>query len=945
MPADDARTPLFELLIADAPQKLIVISFVGREHLSKSYSFDIRVAAPLIDADAIDQLFVGQAAHLRFGQEGETERWVHGVVRRMEAEGAARDNDDRHGYRLQLVPALRLLGEKKDSRIFQDQTVPEIVSIVLRASGVTLRTQLTKSYRKRVYCVQHQETDLRFVERLLAEEGIFYFFEHPAGETASEILVLADEVSACKPIAGNASFRVASHEGLVGRDDHDLSRFRLRRRIEPGSVLLKSFDFLRPSFDLRGEAKVSDLADPLGVARGSGAGAAPSAPGAIAAAARSAGAAAGRAVGAPAGGAPAGGADDQAPTGYLDPDGIEQYHHHYGGELEQTGVDDASARTRLEQHRRKVWVGLGQGHSPSLSPGHTIDIEEAQVERHPGSYTLFEVEHEGHNPRALRSAAPVPFTYRNRFQCVPASTPFRPRPPRARTQQVLETATVVGPAGQEIHTDAHGRIKVQFHWDREGKRDAHSSCWIRVMQPWAGAGWGFQFIPRVGMEVMVAFLAGDTDRPMVMGSVYNPEHPPPFPLPAEKSRSGIRTQSTPGGQGYNEISFEDKLGEETIVIRAQSNLNETVLVDQITKVGNDRSLVVEGNHTSSIGGDMTLGVAGSKHDMVKANRSESTTGSVNVSVKGNQSEVVQGNRTSEVHGASRGQYHGSANAHVDQAASLTAVGSLSVNVGASEPASGVLHAKGSWFVGADEDIVLTAARSISFQCGDSLVRLTAELIEISAKAIAVKGEDKTTVRGDESLLELTAEAKLAAPATRLFGKSSSMELTADAYLKGTKIKLNFREGDPPTVTDETTPPETRTLKLKLSDGGFNGFKSRPFEMTVDGVRFEGTTDGDGNVAQDIPKTATKAHLIVWEGDAPTGKSHVWDLAIGAPPPASSVEGARSRLANLGYKVGSGAKMDPITRQAVEGFQEDYDLEPTGELDGATTAKLTEIHGH
>ncbi|MFO0555527.1 MAG: type VI secretion system tip protein TssI/VgrG [Polyangiaceae bacterium] len=920
---DGPLVPLFFINLPNQRGALQALKLRGREQISKSYAFDVTVAGPTIDVDTIEKSLVGQAAHLRFGREGDTDRWVHGVVRWMEADGRASEGDDQHVYRLRIVPTLRLLGEKKNSRVFQDLAVPDIVESVLRAGGVSLRWEIRRKYKTRYYCVQHQETDLRFVERLLAEEGIYYFFDQPADASASEIMVLADEATACKPVTPSAAFRLTHREGMATDNSRDLTAFSLRRRVLPGSVLLKAFDFTRPSFDVHGSTN--------------GASSKGSEPGLLEQVVSE--------VEKTVADKTSTNTDGDAilePTGKLEPDSIEHYHHDYG-ELEIEQADDAGAAVRRSQLRAKLWVGVGASRAPQLLPGYNIDIAEAQIDKHPGSYTVFEVEHEADNPRMSLGGHVA--MYRNRFRCVPAGTPFRPRPPRDRLRQVLETATVVGPAGQDIYTDEHGRIKVQFHWDRLGKRNAQSSCWIRVMQPWAGAGWGFQFIPRVGMEVMVMFLAGDLDRPMVVGAVNNAEHPPPFPLPAHKTRSGIRTASTPGRGGYNEIAFEDKAGEEGIAVRAEKHLTEFVGVDRTAKIGNDNRVTIGGHFDTTVGAAMSLAVKADKHELIKGNRSDSTTGNVSVQVGGNWREIVRGQRSTELLGSAKLQFKSSASVKVTKQASLTALGGLSVNVGTDSAVNGTLHATGNWTIGADEDILLTTPKSISLQCGDSVVRLTPDKIEIAGKEIALKGETKTTVRGDKGLLELAGEAKLAAPAVRHFGNGGSLELTSNAYLKGAAIKLNFREGDPPQATDETANQPTRTLKLKLSDGGFNVYKNRPYEMTVDGVRYTGTTDGGGNVNQDIPESATKAHILVWEGDPPTGKNHVWDLSIEDPPAASSVDGARSRLANLGYEVGTGASVDPVTKQAILDFQSDNDLEETGELDSATSAKLSEVHGH
>ncbi len=870
---------LFEFNVDGTSDRLVVTGFSGSESISASYCFRIRVENGSIDAKTVEEHYVGKTCHLGFG-DSQARRWVHGVIRSMAVTGAPRSRPDNRLYTIEMVPRLSLLSLKRNSRVFQEKQTGEIITTVLSASGVDVSDRSQSDLSNREYCIQYQETDLAFIERLLAEDGIFYFFEQGADETGKEVLVLANTASACVPIPGAPSLHPRDDYGQNNATTPDVRRFSLERRVQSGSVYVKDYDYTRPSLDLKGEAKAGEEG--------------------------------------------------------------EQYHHE--GALEAAAVSNELASVRLEQHRRTRWLARGETTIPAIGAGMGIEIADADLEAHDGTYTVVSVEHEARNPHyeGLDSKDPV---YRNSFQAVPANAVFRPEPPPRRLQQVLETAVVVGPPGNELFTDELGRIKVQFHWDREGKLDGNSSCWIRVMQPWAGAGWGFQFIPRIGMEVLVAFLGGDVDRPIVLGSVANAEHPPLYASGAQQTRSGIRTRSMPGGKGYNELAFEDRLGEEAIELRAEKHLTETVGANHTTKVAKDRTLTIGGDHSESVAGKQSLSVSGDKRDLVQGNRSEDTTGNLSSNVVGNRTHVITGVDTVEVTGAATARYHAAASVRVDQAASVTAIAGLGVNVGLDTPASAAFHATGSWNLGADQDLILHAERSVTIQCGDSVLRMTPDRVEITAKEILVTGSDKATVKSDQSIINLDGEAKIAAPAARFFGTGSSFELTKDVCAKGTLIRLNYREGDPPTLTSESTPPETQPFRIKLSDGAFQPYASRPYEMTVDGVRYSGTTAGDGTVTQDIPKGATKAHLVLWEGEPPAGKSHVWDVVIADPADASTTDGARMRLANLGYETGAGPGLDRMTKQAIVDFQEDHDLETTGELDAATAAKLSEVHGH
>ena len=566
---------VFELTVGPYGRREIeVVRFQGQEEISRPYSFEVTLEVAGADPGRFSADVLGAAARLTLHAAGGPARRIHGIVHRVRADAL----DVEKGlawYTIRLVPKLRLLGHKKNSRIFQDQTVPEIVGDILRESSVDHAWRLAHAYGKRAYCVQYQETDLHFVTRLLAEEGIFYFIEDPpagAEETASEIVVCADIAEHYPAVGGEPRVPFREPSGMAKIPEH-VHAFGLRDRIRPGSALVKYFDFRRPSADLTSSAE-APRADPSRYS--------------------------------------------EAPLCIDD----------YQFELEEDAADPQAAGLWLEQHRATKTVGLGQSRCRRLAPGRRFVLEDHPDHTLNQPYAVLRVEHDGatsadsrmpwrgRRPEAsgdpLLEGAPGEAFYRNRFSCLPADVAARPRRPRRRLQQVMETATVVGPAGEEIHTDEYGRIKVQFHWDRKGRRNERSSCWIRTMQPWAGASWGFQFIPRVGMEVVVMFAGGDTDRPMVSGCAYNGVLPPPYPLPMNKTRSGIRTSSSPGGQGSNELRFEDAAGREQIYLHAQRDLDEVVGNSHTRVVGGDETLRVDGSRSLEVAEDFVRAVHGSE---------------------------------------------------------------------------------------------------------------------------------------------------------------------------------------------------------------------------------------------------------------------------------------------------------------------------------------------
>jgi uncharacterized protein involved in type VI secretion and phage assembly len=920
----DPRAPVFTLAVAGAPHGFGVVSFRGREQISATYSFEVLLTGPAIDPDVVDEAYVGQPAHLRLAGEGDEARWAHGVIRKMESEGVTGDREGRHHHRIWLVPTFWLLKKKKNSRIFQDLGAPEIVKAVLSEAGVTQRWRLSKTCKLRAYCVQHQETDLHFVERLLAEEGIFYFFEQPADPEGREVMVMADAASFCEPIA-RPVLRFWDSGGLVG-SDADVRRFRLRRRVEPGSVLLEDFDFLRPSFDLSEEASVSDLPDPLeltlGAApaelRGAAAGLADAAEealglgddlhaaesmlgraraatraarrlarGGVAGAARELGREVERRVRGRAQqalrqapsevrdllgaglsalpGAARAFVQDlvEAPTGALDPDGIEQYDHH--GEFEGARVDEPTARTHLEQHRRKLWIGVGDSLAARLVPGRRFALRHAPISGHDGQYTVLRVDHEGHDPsRRYGAATDSPEeVYRNTFQCVPAGTAFRPRRPPRRLQQVTETAIVTGPAGQEIHTDPHGRIKVQFHWDREGESDEHSSCWIRVVQPWAGAGWGFQFIPRVGMEVVVVFLGGDTDRPVVVGSVPNAEHPPPFPLPRSKSKSGIRTESTRGGGGHNELSFEDRKGFEQVHLRAEKDLDVEVRHNETRRVGANQSshvaqsqyTVIDQSRIASIGGDDTEVVTGSATRTVGRDAGERVTHDLHARVGGRALHEVMGN-----HDVRTAQDH-----------TLRVEGNLTTIVGhASAPRSSVHHTFGAAEISSEDRLDLVSQKGIHLRVGASSVHILPDRVEIQSPNISLFGGGARLVLEGDSLKGVAKErAFLKAKEVALVAQGAAVELAGGtARLTGASVALG---GPVPNASEDSRYRDPHPTKIHLEDQEGRPRAHQRFVIRLpDGTERAGVLDAEGSAELEIEESGGAEILFPEVADVERG---------------------------------------------------------------------------
>lgn len=421
-----------------SPDELHVLSFEGREEMNGLYSFDVLVWGKDLDDTTFGTSVLGNPATLSMRLSDDDARHVRGIVVSVVFEG--RREAGRCAFRLTLAPRLWLLQKRVNSRIFQDLSVQQIVDAILEEHGVARAWSLLSTYPSRQYCVQYQESDYHFVTRILAEEGIFFSFEQPPGAAAGEVterVALADDAHAYPAIAGDAALVYRHQQGEGSMHAAENHVLDFRPR-----TCVEPTAVVMRDYDFR-RPKL-DLTS----------------------------------------------GDEIAATTRL-----EVYDHH--GEYEETDADTRNAVVFLEQLRQGAREVHGMSMCRRLLPGHKFELTEHEAEALNVGYVVTHVEHKGVTPEAASGSLRV---YENRFRCVPAEVPFRPARPARAVQQVTESAVVVGPEGQEIYTDSLGRVKVQFPWDRGGKRNEHSSCWMRVMQPWAGAGWGGQFIPRIGME-------------------------------------------------------------------------------------------------------------------------------------------------------------------------------------------------------------------------------------------------------------------------------------------------------------------------------------------------------------------------------------------------------------------------------------------------------------
>lgn len=793
----------FELWLGRGPATVLrVASFRGREAISSVASFTVIAAAPP-DLDLGGEALLGARAALIAHETTGPRRLVDGVVAAVEP-GAARTHEGRRAVRLRVVSPLWMLKWRVTSRIFQGLTVPRIAEKILSAAGVPHVVKLARSYPARAYCVQYRESDHDFLRRVLAEEGIFHYLERakepldPAGDAPPDTLVLADAEQFHPPVpdpAGTpgapAILRCRDIDGTALRDD-ELSRFEVRRAVRPRRLLLRDYDFRAPSLDLSSSADVSGQVSP---------------------------------------GAPAAGSD-------LGP--LHVYRHR--GEYEEPEISASRAAVDLEQHRRDAEIGRGESACRRLAPGHRFHVDAGSAPDVSGDYVITRVDHEG---RAPGFGGAADRTYENRFECAPAGRPFRPRRPKRAPLQVCETATVVGPPSEEIHTDALGRIKVQFHWDLDGKRDDASSAWIRVAQGWAGTGWGLQLIPRVGMEVLVTFVGGDVDCPVVIGCLTNAAQPPVFVLPREKTRSGIRTSTTPGGGGFNELSFDDASGSEVLRIHAQRNWESVVLRDHSRAVGNDERIRVGGHREETVAGDRVEQVGGDVTETAEGDRTAIVGGSGDVTVRGDTDIRCAGDLSTFVGGRERRTITGNSDIVIEGDTTVRALGAAAVVIGDSgAPRSLALHVEGTSRISASRLAEISSEEGISLRCGASTILIGPESISISAPVVSVASERSTMVTSRERVaVRAATEATVQAKSMALKAEGASVTLTRTARVDGEKVKLRSRH-EPMEDGREPEPPRPTIVEIVDEEGA--AVPGQPFVVVQDdGVEIAGVTDDRG----------------------------------------------------------------------------------------------------
>jgi type VI secretion system secreted protein VgrG len=550
--------------------------FRGTEGISRLFRFELDLLSEKSSISFSD--IVGKNVTLSLKQPDKSYRYLNGFISRF-AQYATEEYFT--AYSAEMVPWLWFLTRNADCRIFQNKSIPDIITQVFNDLGFHDYTNsLQGSYDPREYCVQYRESSFDFVSRLMEEYGIFYYFKHEHGK---HTLVLADAPSAHISCPGQSSARYVTVAGGAQRDV--ITGWHMEQELRTGKYSLEDYNFKTPSTNLM----ASD------------------------------------------------------PTVYEVGGNSKFEVYDYPGEYLTKGAGQSLAKLRMEEEEADHLVAEGTSRCRMFISGYKFTLEEHTRKDMNTDYVLTEIHHTAATDVYPSSIAPVGESYSNTFTCIPLSVPFRPPRVTPRpTVKGVQPAVVVGPSGEEIYVDNYGRVKVQFFWDRLGKKNENSSCWIRVSQPWAGKNWGAMWIPRIGQEVVVDFLEGDPDQPLITGRVYNAEQMPPYTLPDNKTQSGFRSRSSKSGttENYNEIKFEDDKGKELITIHAEKDQLIEVENDETIKIHHDQMITVENDRTETVTNNETVTISGDRKHYVSGQEQLQTDGDLHLTASQNQNEKV-----------------------------------------------------------------------------------------------------------------------------------------------------------------------------------------------------------------------------------------------------------------------------------------------------------------
>ncbi|MBN1931349.1 MAG: type VI secretion system tip protein VgrG [Desulfobacterales bacterium] len=733
------------LIAIDTPlgrDVLLLAGFKGAEAISGLFSFNLNLLSENHNVKFED--IIGENVTISIILTDGDKRFFNGIISRfsqLRGNVAAGKYTHFSHYAATMVPWPWLLKRTIDSRIFQNLSVPDIVEKIFTEKGfLDYKLLLNDTYDKRDYCVQYRETDFNFVSRLLEEEGICYFFEH---EEKKHTLILADASDKFKPCPKQESARYQI--SACGLPEEDLiASMEKMQEIRPAKYTINDFNFEIPNTDLKVDVSTKQMLGPG-----------------------------------------------------------EREIYDYPGLYTKKTQGERLSNIRIEEEETKITTISGSSNCRAFTSGYRFNLlDYYREDMDKKDYVLTHIEHEVFDvsdyPGAFNRSTESELPYINRFKCIPYDVPYRPSRDTAKpVVRGTQTAIVVGPAGEEIYPDEHGRVKVQFHWDREGKKDENSSCWIRVSQVWAGAGWGAMHIPRIGQEVIVDFLEGDPDRPIIIGRVYHGTNSPPYPLPDEKTKSTLKSDSSLGGGGSNEIRFEDKKGKEEIYLHGQKDWTIVIENDKNQTVGHDETLSVGNNRTKEVGVDQSETIGSNKTIQVGANHTESIGANMSLKVGSNKTETVTIN-TAETIGAAKeltigGLYQITVGAAMNEtvgAAKAEEIGAVkSVNVGANSSENvgknKSVDAGGNISQSAGKDVSILSGKKMSLSAGD-------DFAIIGKKKGVIDIKDELLIKCGKASIVLKNGGEILIKGTDISIKGSKVDIksSGDIKIKGSKIGEN-----------------------------------------------------------------------------------------------------------------------------------------------------------
>lgn len=674
------KTPLDENVVL-----LKTMSFVeqlGRPFIIKA---DLLSEEPALDFYKL----VGKGATLRWLMPGESKKrffsgYISSFLQRPRSEGF-------YCYEATIVPWLWFLTRTADCRIFHsamteppdDMTVPNIIKKVFKDHGFDdVDPALTGTYRKMDHCVQYRETDFNFVSRLMEQEGIYYFFEHvDEGGSTKHKLKLVDAMATHSEYSGYKTIRYRASADTADAKGNILSWSRIKQ-VQPGAYKVNDFDFKRPKSPLLG-----------------------------------------------------GGTKDRSHSNSAFE--IYDFAANYADE-EAGDYGERYGKLRIEELQAQHEIIVGQSDCPGIVCGSKITLQDHPRTDENGDYLIVGVQYrctaEAYKTTGKAQGGQAEKRFLCDFTAIPASSVFRPARTTVKPRiQGPQTALVVGKAGEEILTDEFGRIKVQFHWDRYSPANENTPCWVRVAQSWAGKNWGSIFLPRIGQEVLVEFLDGNPDRPIVTGAVYNGESKPPYALPDNATMSTIKSNSSKGGGGFNEIRFEDKKGSEQVFMHAEKDQDVRVKHDAKEWIGNDRHLHVKAKQLETVDADKHTHVKGDQLQKVDGNIGK-TIGKDEISkISGNKHIAVTGDYVLKADGNLHAQVTGNHHEKTTGDIRLTASGKADISAtgGAAVVSDGGnIHIKGMV-------VVVEGATQLSLKAGPSFVDIGPSGVSISGPMVNI----------------------------------------------------------------------------------------------------------------------------------------------------------------------------------------------------------------